>query len=68
MTDKVLCPWCGGKAIIKTGVRYPRPECNPKTTYSPVCQRMACIIGFVDEWYYLTKEEAVEAWNRRVGE
>ena len=60
------CPFCGGEPILKTDTRYPRTKCEPKKAFEVVCQNHECIIGFVDERYFLSEKQAVEAWNRRV--
>lgn len=60
------CPFCGGEAKMKTDIRYPRPKCEAKTAFEVVCQNSDCIIGYVDERYYLSSEEATAKWNRRV--
>lgn len=60
------CPFCGGDAKLKTDTRYPRPACEPRKAFEIVCQNPECIIGFVDEKYFLTEKQAIEAWNRRV--
>lgn len=63
--DLKPCPFCGGEAKMQSDIRYPRPECEPKTAFEVVCQNWDCIIGFVDERYYLSEKEAAGAWNRR---
>lgn len=66
MTQIKPCPFCGEMPILKTDTRYPRPECEPRKAYEVVCQSVDCIIGFVDERYKLSAQEAIDAWNRRV--
>ena len=69
MTDELKpCPFCGGKAELRQDIRYPRPERAPKKAYEVVCTNWDCIIGYCDDRYRLSKKEAIEAWNRRVGE
>lgn len=63
-----LCPFCGGEAKMKRDIRYPRPKCEAKEAFEVVCQNATCIIGFVDDRYYLSEKMAAEAWNRRAGE
>lgn len=62
------CPFCGGKAKMQSDIRYPRPKCEPKKAFVVVCQTRNCIIGFVDERYYLSEKKAMDAWNRRVND
>lgn len=59
------CPFCGGEAeIAYTNDNHHQPyiQCKFGVFLAPKCvaqQRM---------WEYRTDEEAIEAWNRRVGE
>lgn len=59
------CPFCGSRPVLQSDIRYPRPECEPRTAYEVVCKNWDCIIGYVDDHYKLTAREAIEAWNRR---
>lgn len=57
------CPFCGSDAEIKD-----YPECIPKSArciyYAEVhCSHPQCQAGL---WEY-TKEEAIKAWNTRIG-
>ena len=53
MSDKLKpCPFCGGKAIID--------GCDD-TLWSVICKKCAASIDYNE-----TKQEAIEAWNRRV--
>ena len=59
MNELKPCPFCGNKAeIINTGNHFPR------VFYRIVCYSFCTMQGKL----YDTKEEAVEAWNRREGE
>ena len=62
------CPFCGSEARLKQDTRYPRPECNPRDAFEVFCTNAACIIGYADDHYYLSAEEAIEAWNGRVSD
>lgn len=62
------CPFCGKSPMLHHDIRYPRPECERTNAFEIVCENYDCIIGFVDEHYYLTPEEAIQAWNRRFNE
>lgn len=67
MKEPVLkpCPFCGQRPVLQRDVRYPRPECKRKDAFEVVCKNLNCIIGYVDERYSLSEEEAIEWWNRR---
>lgn len=62
------CPFCGRDPVIRKDIRYPRPECEPKEAYEVVCQTIQCPVYKADNTYFLTMEEAVEAWNTRKGD
>lgn len=49
-----LCPFCGGKAKI---IYYDTDG------YLPQCTKCE---GMIEKWFE-TEDEAVEAWNNRVG-
>ena len=68
MPDLKPCPFCGSRPVLQTDTRYPRPECEPRKAYEVVCKNWDCIIGYVDERYRLTEQEAIEAWNRRAND
>ena len=51
------CPFCGGEATI-----YENRHENITYGYSVACDN-CCATVFAD-----TEEEAIEAWNKRVGE
>lgn len=53
---------------MKTDVRFPRNMCVPKRAYEVFCTNYDCIIGRVDEIYFLNKKKAIEAWNRRAND
>ena len=53
MNDKLKpCPFCGGEAIID--------GCD-ETLWIVICKECNASIGYKE-----TKEEAIEAWNRRI--
>ena len=62
MTELKNCPFCGGKArVYETG--------NPKEPeylrWGSGCRSINCTHGnFV--WGFVSKERAIEAWNKRV--
>ena len=62
MSELKNCPFCGSKAILHTS----------NGLWGAACDGMECCIGLLLQspgcCDYETKEEAIEAWNRRVGE
>lgn len=66
MSELKPCPFCGATPKIQQDFRYPRPSCQKRIAWEVVCPNYKCIIGNVDNNYYLSKAEAIEAWNRRV--
>jgi len=55
MSNEILpCPFCGGKAIAED-------RSDLHSAWLIGCDRCDCVMDV----YYRTKEEAVEAWNRR---
>lgn len=50
-----LCPWCGSEGKVQV--------CNGK--YSVHCSHTNWCTVLPLTWQYDTKEEAIEAWNRR---
>lgn len=68
MIELKPCPFCGGEAILKQDVRYPRSgkyEGKSVKAYEVICSNYDCIIYGADNKYFFTKEEATEAWNKR---
>ena len=65
MEELKPCPFCGTIPKLQTDTRYPRPKRLAVKAYEVVCQNDDCIIGFVDERYRLSANEAIEVWNRR---
>lgn len=58
--DLKPCPFCGGEAYIcKENIPY-----HP-TLYAVDCGNDKCLVDPSTE-FYEDKEEAIEAWNRRV--
>ncbi len=57
MSEKLKpCPFCGSEAFL----------INEGKFWAADCENIDCIIRRTR--YYITEQEAVEAWNRRVGE
>ena len=72
MTDKLKpCPFCGGKAKIYTHIKATEYKNGVWTEYKPEVWRVMCDAR-VDCCALLnkfdTKQEAIEAWNRRANE
>ena len=63
-TDKDLlpCPFCGGTASTWMGIDKDHHIC----LWGVVCDNGDCSLR--QEYGYKTKEEAIEAWNRRTGD
>nr|DAM36721.1 MAG TPA: restriction alleviation protein [Caudoviricetes sp.] len=62
------CPFCGGEAMLTTnlyaGIVYIQCKC---------CTAMAgrkrkIVSSMIGKEYFVNKEEAIEAWNRRVND
>ena len=63
MTEIKPCPFCGGEANV---VELNDFVCDRFTVN---CKDSKCIgfyIGYINEGLFSSKEEAIEAWNRRV--
>ena len=58
MQDVKPCPFCGSKIISI--------EKNDAVNWEVCCKNCGATVGAYD--YYETIEEALEVWNRRVGE
>lgn len=59
------CPFCGQEPKLQEDIRYPRPECEAKKAYEVFCVNKNCPICEADNFYSLSKEEAVRVWNKR---
>ena len=58
MTELKPCPFCGGEAIVNQFGEF--------TAFRVSCKN-AHWCGVTQYWFD-TEEEAIEAWNRRVGD
>ena len=68
MTDKLKpCPFCGREAILVKNEhpRLHRPSRNGQ--YHVACYECDLMMGYDEDYggQFDTKEEAIEAWNRR---
>ena len=52
------CPFCGGKAYVRTHIYYG----GFSHTYCVQCH----ICGAQGSQFYDTEKDAIEAWNRRI--
>lgn len=60
MTELKPCPFCGGKA------RFNEFEASGKYMCAVVCDTKGCRVNVCNTLHvWNTKEEAIEAWNRR---
>lgn len=61
------CPFCGGKAgiIVRPCIGYSKRS-RGSVQYIAQCDSKVCIGRTTKR--YRSEEEAIEAWNRRVGE
>ena len=58
MSELKLCPFCGWEASIE----------KINGVWSVTCDSPRCPVEKVITWGHKTKEEAIEAWNRRAGD
>lgn len=59
MSELKPCPFCGGEGCLQEHIFF-----GYTNTYGVVC--LDCCVE--TKQFFRTEEEAVEAWNRRVGE
>lgn len=59
------CPFCGEFPTLKHDLRYPQGYDDSIHVSEVICENLDCPIYNADNTYYLTDEEAIEAWNRR---
>ena len=70
MTEKLKkCPFCGGEAeVIQMPATIAVPEDTKKRGHFTVwCSFCDLLFGYDEDFggYFTTKEDAIEAWNRR---
>ena len=71
MSDLKPCPFCGRIPEIQEDSRWPRHgkyAGKRVDAFEVVCKNMGCVICGADNVYFLSAEEAAEAWNRRVND
>lgn len=62
------CPFCGAVPRLQRDFRWPRSgphEGERVDAFEVVCDNWPCPIYHADTVYFLTEQEAVDAWNRR---
>lgn len=66
MTDKEpgLCPFCKHEPDLRSSNRWPDQNKAAVKGYTVVCTNIECPIYMADTQYYLTAEEAIDAWNQ----
>ena len=60
------CPFCGSEAILESGSHSLNGGETWKPEYNIICSNHNCICHPDCPKTFNTKEEAIEAWNRRV--
>ena len=59
------CPFCGGEPILdEDSVAFTN---KPKSCFQILCINRQCGVHLKTKWRE-TKQEAIEAWNRRVND
>ncbi len=66
LTEMKVCPFCGHVPILQVDKRWPGNSEEAVAAYSVICDTYNCPVYHADNTYFLTAEEAVEAWNTRV--
>ena len=56
-TELKLCPFCGGRAVLR----------HDSSGYYVKCNNGMCKV-MPTTWYYDEENEAINAWNRRVND
>ena len=56
------CPFCGGEAVIE------RDDITVVSRYLPVCSNYGKGCWGMQENWFISEHEAIEAWNRRVSD
>ena len=59
------CPFCGSEAKVQKDIRWPHYSRYGVNGYEIVCTNFDCIIYHADNQWYLTEEDAIDAWNSR---
>ena len=76
MSENVLkpCPFCGDTYIIARTITCKYEDSMPitkyryKTKYKIGCNSLGCVCLHTEGRLFDTEEEAIKAWDRRVGE
>lgn len=62
------CPFCGKEPVLQVDKRYPKwieSAVLPVDGYAVICTTRTCPIYHADNTWFLSKKDAIEAWNRR---
>lgn len=59
------CPFCGCEAVMQYDSRWPGDEDESVAAFEVICTNYECPIYRADNTYFLSENEAIEAWNRR---
>ena len=65
------CPFCGNLPRLQRDSRWPRSgphEGERVDAFEVVCDNYGCPIYHSDNVYFLSEQDAVDAWNRRTGD
>ena len=65
MAELKPCPFCGAECDIAFNDN--RVVSARELIYAPFCKNVECFMNMNNVGFY-TKEEAIEAWNRRAGD
>ena len=63
MTELKPCPFCGGKGKVELVDKI-----DDLDVYMVECQKCGAAASFGTDGEIITKEETIDAWNRRVGD
>lgn len=68
MIELKTCPFCGSKAVMQNGICTEAEDKESKIEYFVNCSNESCIAheGRDENFkWFLSKQEAAEAWNKR---
>ena len=59
------CPFCGGEAMLTTNLYAGIVYIQCKCCTAMVGRKRKIVSSMIGKEYFVNKEEAIEAWNRR---